>query len=129
MRKLLGLFDANKSTKQGSEEPRSEERSSTLQALHETLGIKYDQDKPDWSLLPWDVLEQATKVMTYGAKKYSPDNWLKVPDAKKRYFAAFLRHWKDATSGEVLDPESGLPHYAHMVCCALMLAGHLEKDR
>ena len=30
-------------------------------------GGNYDQEKPRWSLLPWDVLEGVVKVLTFGS--------------------------------------------------------------
>ena len=84
-------------------------------------GTKLDVGKPDWSLLPIPEIDDMIKVMTYGVKKYSRDNWQKVPDAKNRYTAAFYRHvgaWKE---GEINDPESGLPHLAHALCCLTYL--------
>jgi hypothetical protein len=44
-----------------------------------TEGIKYDVSKPRWSLIPNGTLEEVIKVLEYGANKYSPDNWKKVP--------------------------------------------------
>ena len=52
-------------------------------------------------------------VGTYGAAKYSPDGWLGVPDGKRRYAEAAVRHRLKELAGEELDPESGLPHAAH----------------
>lgn len=37
-------------------------------------GVKYDQEKPRWSLLPWDVLEWVVKVLTFGSKKFTEQN-------------------------------------------------------
>jgi len=52
-------------------------------------------------------------VGTYGAAKYSPNGWLNVPDGKRRYGEAAVRHRLKELAGEALDPESGLPHAAH----------------
>ncbi len=49
-------------------------------------------------------------ICDYGAKKYSEKGWLEVPDAQKRYKAAFWRH---LLAGEGIDPESGLSHVWH----------------
>jgi hypothetical protein len=57
------------------------------------------------------------EVLTFGAAKYSPDNWRKVEDAIERYTAAALRHINARRSGEYLDPESQKPHMAHAMCC------------
>lgn len=84
-------------------------------------GRKDDQDKPDMSLLPFDSLEEVARVLTFGAKKYSRDNWQHVPDAVNRYVAAMLRHLTAWRNGERLDPDSGLSHVSHMACSALFL--------
>jgi len=84
-------------------------------------GVKYDNGKPQWSLLPFKALTQVVEVLTYGAKKYSPDNWKKVPNAKQRYIDAGFRHFTAYASGEKHDPETGKHHLAHAICCLLYL--------
>lgn len=84
-------------------------------------GIKYDGEKPRWWLLPWKQVEDVVKVLTFGAKKYSEDNWQQVQPIKERYHSACLRHITAWRMGEVIDPESGLPHLAHAVCCLLFM--------
>jgi len=85
------------------------------------IGDKYDNDKVRWDLLLWDEVEDVAKVLTYGAKKYEDYNWIAVPEAQDRYFAAAHRHIKAWRSDESLDSGSGLPHLAHAVCCLLFL--------
>lgn len=84
-------------------------------------GRKDDAGKPEWHLVPWGAMEEVTKVLTYGARKYAPDNWKLVPDARPRYTSAALRHFVAWIRGERLDPETGLHHLAHAVCCLLFL--------
>lgn len=84
-------------------------------------GVKYDKDKPQWSLLPFKALREVVDVLTYGARKYAPDNWKKVPDAKRRYIDAGFRHFTAYAGGEKLDPETGKSHLAHAMCCLLYL--------
>lgn len=86
-----------------------------------TAGVKYDNGKPQWSLLPFKALTQVVEVLTYGAKKYAPDNWKKVPDARRRYIDAGFRHFTTYASGETHDPETGKHHLAHAICCMLYL--------
>lgn len=86
-----------------------------------TIGIKHDQQKNRMDLLPFESLEEIARVLTYGAIKYAPDNWKKVPDAQARYEAALLRHFSAHKRGEKIDPESGLSHLAHVGCNALFL--------
>lgn len=84
-------------------------------------GVKYDQEKPRWSLLPAGTIALVVAVLTFGIKKYSPDNWQRVPEARRRYYDAMCRHLEAWWNGEILDPETKLPHLAHLVCCALFL--------
>ncbi len=90
-------------------------------------GVKHDGEKPRWDLVPWAQLESVVRVLTFGARKYAPDNWKKIPDPKMRYIAAGLRHLVSRAKGEILDPESGEPHMAHLICCALFLMWHDEQ--
>lgn len=79
------------------------------------VGVKYDGDKPDYSLLSFHALDEVVKTLTYGAKKYSRDNWKKVPNFRRRYLAASLRHIAAYARGELRDPETGLHHLSHAV--------------
>lgn len=74
-------------------------------------GMKFDTDKLRFDLIPAIATEGLAAVLTYGAKKYKPNNWRSVDP--QRYVAAFERHWHAYISGELLDKESGLPHLAH----------------
>lgn len=82
-------------------------------------GVKYDGGKLRWALLPLAPVQEIIKVLMFGAKKYSDDNWMRVPDAQRRYYEAALRHITAWWDGEALDPESGLHHLAHAGCCIL----------
>ena len=87
-------------------------------------GRKFDGGKLEYGLLPPFALEETVKVLTFGAQKYERDNWQKVPDSKRGYFDALQRHiwaWKQ---GEQIDPESGLHHLAHAMCCLMFLYEH-----
>ena len=106
-----------------------------IKALHQELnddsgklGVKYDKDKPKWNLLPWDELEDVVKVLTFGAKKYAPDNWKFVDDANNRYMDATMRHLVAHQQGEQRDAESGESHIAHAICCLLFMLWHDKND-
>ncbi len=88
-------------------------------------GRKDDSGKLRYDLLPWKSLREVVGVLTFGAIKYAPDNWRHVPDAKARYTSAFFRHVEAWRGGETHDPETGLHHLAHAICCLLFL---LELD-
>lgn len=84
-------------------------------------GRKDDNGKPRWDLLPWKQIKHVIEVLTFGASKYADNNWQKVEAPRERYFAAAQRHITDWKIGEKNDPESGLPHLAHAVCCILFM--------
>jgi len=86
------------------------------------VGQKYDKDKPRYDLIPLKALEQTVGVLTYGAKKYAPENWRRVEGWRRRYFGAALRHLFAWWGGEKTDPESGHPHMAHALCCLMFIA-------
>ena len=84
-------------------------------------GMKFDKEKPRWELLPMASITEVVDVLTYGARKYDDDNWRQVPDRRRRYYAAALRHIVAWWSGELKDPESGYHHLAHAMCCLIFL--------
>jgi hypothetical protein len=88
-------------------------------------GIKHDHMKRDFTLLPWDSVEEIVKVLEFGAAKYARDNWKNVE--ADRYVKAAFRHLVAYSQGEQNDKESGMPHLAHLGCCVLFLLS-LEKE-
>ena len=91
-------------------------------------GIKDDNLKLEYHLLPRRALEEIIGVLMYGAEKYEPNNWRKIPNWRVRYWDALMRHmwnsiWEDK------DPETGFSHYAHAACCILFLLDlHVGED-
>lgn len=79
-------------------------------------GIKADDGKIAWDLISLKELEPMLRVLMFGAKKYSKDNWQKVPDGKTRYYSALMRHLSSYAAGELIDSESGESHLAHALC-------------
>lgn len=89
------------------------------------LGVKFDSDKLQWDLFPFDLAEDELRVWMFGAKKYSAHNWRKgMP--MSRGFNALVRHLTAYMYGEDKDPESGESHLAHAACCLKMMQ-HTEK--
>lgn len=89
--------------------------------LKAPAGMKHDQSKPRYSLIPAGALEAIVGVLEYGATKYAPDNWKHVENARERYYNASMRHIQSWWTGEQNDPETGLPHLAHAVCSLMFL--------
>ncbi len=97
---------------------------ATNTTLNISKGRKFDGGKLEYGLLPPLALEETVKVLTFGAQKYERDNWKKVPDSKRRYFDAMERHIWAYKKGEQMDPESGIHHLAHAMCCLMFLYEH-----
>lgn len=94
--------------------------------MSDLIGVKYDQGKLRWTLLPWRTLKGVVEILEMGAKKYAEDNWKKVEP--QRYKDAALRHLTDWLSGEKTDFESGKSHLYHCICCLLFLAWFEEEN-
>lgn len=87
--------------------------------------MKFDTSKLRYDLIPTSTTKALAQVLTYGAKKYKPNNWQNVDDPD-RYVAALFRHIEAWRDGEKLDKESGLPHLAHALTNVAFLL-HLDK--
>lgn len=69
-----------------------------------------------------------------GALKYGRTNWRAAGVRTSIYYDALMRHTFAYFEGENIDPDSGLPHLAHILACAAILvdaeaAGKLTDDR
>lgn len=104
-----------------------------MQEIENNEASKYDTGKPPLSLLPTAPLLEVAKVLAFGAEKYARHNWRKGM-AYSRLIDAALRHILAFNEGENNDPETGLSHLAHTLCCInflleYVLQGTGEDDR
>lgn len=90
-------------------------------------GVKYDNGKLRFGLLPIRAIEAVTRVLMHGAEKYEDNNWQRVTNANERYYEAALRHLFAWKRGDKIDSESGLPHLAHCATCLLFMIWHDEQ--
>lgn len=74
------------------------------------------------------VEEAVAAVLTFGAKKYTPNNWQKCED-KGRYIAALGRHLNAMLKDDTFDEESGLPHMDHVLCNLMFLEWFDDQDK
>lgn len=77
---------------------------------------KHDAGKLQLTLVPRQIIRDIAAVRMYGNQKYGdPENWKEVEPERYRNaaFRHFLAYLDDPTG---LDPESGLPHLAHLAC-------------
>lgn len=87
------------------------------------VGIKHDNGKVDYTLIPPLALREVAEALTYGSKKYTRYNWVNVESI--RYLAAAYRHLESFRAGNKNDIESNIHHLAHAVTNLLFL---LERD-
>lgn len=86
-----------------------------LTSTQQLVGMKFDTDKLLYSLIPPETTKALAEVLTFGAKKYAPNNWQLVENGQTRYLDALFRHLEAFRSGETHDPDSGLHHLAHVL--------------
>ena len=82
--------------------------------------LKFDDNKLPVNLLSSEALLQTAAVLKFDADKYSEHNW-RQGFAWSRPLAAAMRHIMAFNDGEDKDPESGLSHLAHAMCCIMFL--------
>lgn len=78
-------------------------------------GVKYDQGKARFDLVPPEAMEAMAEILTYGAAKYGDRNWEKGM-AWSRPYAATLRHMFAWFRGVKADPETGKSPLWHALC-------------
>ncbi len=85
-------------------------------------GLKYDENKLRWDLLPLDIVEEVVKVYTFGCKKYKPNSWQNVENGRERYYAALMRHISSWRKGEIINKEdNNVLHLAQVIWNAIAL--------
>ncbi len=93
-----------------------EETTPDGKSQHEP-GAKVDAGKPRVDLVLGgfpNALLAVSEVGTFGANKYTDNGWKEVEDGLRRYSDAGLRHYLYDKTGELIDPDSGLLHTAHL---------------
>ena len=100
--------------------------------VEETIGKKNDNGKLRWDCVYLPSIKGIAKVMDYGLKKYGvppeEENWKHVKDGKNRYYAAMMRHLCAYQEGQIIDPESNLPHMDHFLFNAMALNYFCNKE-
>lgn len=75
----------------------------------------------------YDMLKLDAAVHKHGADKYGISNWRMQEILASTYEGAILRHFVAWARGEDIDPDSGLPHLAHIrACCAVVLDSEIH---
>lgn len=87
---------------------------------------KFDQEKIKYHLYPPEALEAVTKVIMFGASKYSERNW-EGGMSYSRLFSACMRHMWAWWRGNDIDEESGMSHLCHACTCIVYLITYEER--
>lgn len=91
--------------------------------------IKHDDYKPMFHLIDPYAHEDLAKCLTFGAKKYSADNWKKGDivtyiSAMHRHLNAIEKHIVDVDGKNlenIIDEDSGMQHGAHLLCNSMFI--------
>lgn len=79
-------------------------------------------DKVPLHLFPPAASTLGSLGLLHGALKYGAWNWREAGVRMSIYLDAMQRHVAKLQEGEDADEESGLPHLAHILACAAILA-------
>ncbi len=86
----------------------------------DTRGLRFNDEKIRYDLIPPLANRECAKVWTKGLDKYPAGNWEKgMPWSE--VIASAMRHLEAMRLGEMIDEESGLLHSAHLMANAAML--------
>jgi hypothetical protein len=91
-------------------------------------GEKKDDGKERMDLLSSVAIGELARVLTFGCKKYSPNNW-RLGIAWSRVIGAVLRHIFAWMRGQTYDPETGINHLAHAMCGIMFLLEYEETHK
>lgn len=77
------------------------------------MGVKFDEGKARYDLIPPEGPRGVAAVLEYGARKYAARNWEQGMEWS-RPFAAIHRHLASWWEGEDCDPDTGYSHLWHV---------------
>lgn len=87
------------------------------------VGLRYDEGKIRFDLIPREWEFGLAHLLTQGAKKYAPNNWKKGM-AWSKVLASLRRHLDRWLSGENYDEETGAHHLLAVAWNALVLMSY-----
>lgn len=90
--------------------------------------LKFDNNKPDFTLIPQLSLLEVAKVFTHGNSKYGCYNY-SLGTRHTRYVAAAQRHINQWLIGEDIDTDSQIHHLAAVAANALMALDNILTSK
>lgn len=117
----------NRNNSKSSRNPRGHNTSSDSMEINRVKnspirsgGTKNDYGKTMYHLVDNNTFTGIADAMTYGAGKYTENNWKKGIKFSRLY-NAHMRHLSAFIQGDIIDEESGLPHLYHASANLMML--------
>ena len=89
-------------------------------------GFKFYTGKPRYDLMPPELLNAVSTILTYGAEKYNARNWEKGM-AWGRVFGAIMRHLWSWWGRQDKDDETGYSHLWHAACGLAFLIAYEQR--
>jgi len=90
-------------------------------------GLRFDDDKPAYDLIPPEAMDELALLYTIGAKKYDLRNWERGM-AFGKCFGPLMRHAWRFWRGEERDPETGIHHMIHVAWNAFALYTYVTRS-
>ncbi len=109
------------------EDTRKTVKGGTWEEILPGVALRYNEGKVQYSMIDLGCFEYTARVLEFGAKKYARDNWRKGMKTSS-IIDSLLRHIARLQAGEVIDPESGLPHLGH-IGCNIMFLGNDKNEQ
>lgn len=88
-------------------------------------GLRYNDGKLRYDLVPPFAQQEYARVLTIGAKKYAERNWERGM-AWSKVIASAERHLEEIKKGNDLDSETGVLHSAHLMTNAAFLTEYYK---
>lgn len=89
-------------------------------------GLRYNEGKPRYDLLPPEALDALATHYGAGAKKYADRNWERGM-AWCKCFASMMRHSWAWMRGEDIDPETGSHHMIAVAWNAIAIFTYYQR--
>jgi len=99
----------------------------TLEEEKQEQAMRANKGKDRWTMIDFPSLVPLIKVLEFGARKYSRDNWKNGFDHDE-LLDSLLRHTIALVRGETHDKESGLHHIGHILANAMFYSFHFYHD-
>lgn len=122
----MTVFQPNKTVYDETIEDMSKDVPIKIKPLLVVSGVKHDNNKARYDLVPSEAIESIIDVLMFGASKYGDRNW-ESGITYGRCFSACMRHLWAWWRGEDNDLESGICHLAHAGANIFFLLAYFKR--